>query len=590
MPPGRLDPRAHYKPLDLGNGIISACITPSGRWLEVGIAHRDHGRVVVSDTPALEETKARDQGAVRAYRRALASRDRAGFGLDALATGGRASLLEDSLPTVIHARAALRLEATAFVPAGRRAVVQVVRITAKRDLRFAPAWTGAMHLRRAAYTQLTPGGPLPGVAEAPASGRDERGLWIVDEALDAAVGVVVPSPVTIAARASTTCVAVIAFGRTPDEALAEASSIAVRAEARLAETLQARRALWTGADLASPRRAPLRRAAAYALDCASLEVGESTAILADHVILPLVWTRDAYYVCRAMLSIAPEQGAAMTSRFLRWCFETAERPDGWWPRASLASGVLKDPIFQLDQQIYPLLLLADHARLTKDYALARRYNEQCDGVVRALLERRSTFGLIATDETPADDPIEAPFHFSSHVLLWRLLRERDPAAADKLRDATRRHFVAGDLYAYAVRGPKGEGAVLYHDANDLPTMFAPGWRFCRSNDPRWKATIAFAWSKDNRAFVEGAFGGLGSVHTLHPWPLGDLQDVVVGRVLHDRTRVSRARARLRAVRMWDGMLPEAYDETSGAVASRHWFAWPIALWALLEHEPALTAP
>jgi len=308
------------------------------------------------------------------------------------------------------------------------------------------------------------------------------------------------------------------------------------------------------------------------------------------VILPLVWTRDAYYVCRALLSVAPEQGAAITSRFLRWCFETAERPDGWWPRASLASGASKDPIFQLDQQIYPLLLLADHARLTRDDTLARRYGDECDRVVRALLERRSTFGLIATDETPADDPIEAPFHFSSHVLLWRLLRERDPNAAGRLRDAARRHFAAGDLYAYAVRGAKGEGAVRYHDANDLPTVFAPGWRFCRSNDPRWKATIAFAWSKDNRAFVDGPFGGLGSVHTLHPWPLGDLQDLVVGRVLHDRARVAKARERLRAVSTWDGMLPEAYDETTGAVASRHWFAWPIALWALLERVPALTAP
>jgi hypothetical protein len=44
------------------------------------------------------------------------------------------------------------------------------------------------------------------------------------------------------------------------------------------------------------------------------------------------------------------------------------------------------------------------------------------------------------------------------------------------------------------------------------------------------------------------------------------------------------------VEMWDGMLPEAYDETSGAVASRHWFAWPAALRALLEREPMLAAP
>ena len=335
---------------------------------------------------------------------------------------------------------------------------------------------------------------------------------------------------------------------------------------------------------------------AYALDCASSNVrassehAEATAVLADHAILPLVWTRDAYYVCRALLSTVPAHGTEVTARFLRWCFEVAERPEGWWPRASLASGQAKDPIFQLDQQIYPLLLLADHARLTGYQTLVLRYALDRDRVLRALLDRRTSFGLIATEETPADDPIEAPYHFSSHVLLWRVLCALDPKAARALRDATRRHFATGEMYAYAVRGPNGEGALRYHDANDLPTVFAPGWRFCRASDPRWRATMAFAWSKGNRGFVGGALGGLGSVHTPHPWPLGDLQELVLGRVLRDRARVARARDRLGRVATWDGMLPEAYDEHTGEVASRHWFAWPIALWALLEHDRLLKAP
>ena len=113
--------------------------------------------------------------------------------------------------------------------------------------------------------------------------------------------------------------------------------------------------------------------------------------------------------------------------------------------------------------------------------------------LKALMERRSSIGLIATDETPADDPIDAPFHFSSHVLLWRVLRELDETGADRLRDLVRRHFATGEMYAYAIAGAKGDGAVRYHDANDLPTVFAPGWRFVRSTDPRWRATIDFAW-------------------------------------------------------------------------------------------------
>ena len=586
----RLDPRRPYKPLDIGNGIVSGYLTAGGRWLELGIAHRRHGRVVVSDTPSFIPAATHDQQAVRAYRAALASTGRAGFGLDALGPGGRASLQDDSFPGNIRTRAGLHIAVTSFAPQGRRGAAQVIRLRAESPTRFAPAWTGTMFLRRAAYTQLTPGGPLPAVEERPTTGRDERGAWIADEGLEVACGIVTPAPLTLAPGDEAVRVVALAFAPTADEALAEASSLATKADALLTQLTEARRSLWTGLDVVAPRHAPLRRAVAYSLDCASSEVGDATAVLADHAILPLVWTRDAYYVCRALMSIAPLRGAEVTARFLRWCFDVAERPDGWWPRASLASGQAKDPIFQLDQQIYPLLLLADHARLTGYQTLVLRYAAERDRVVRALLERRTEIGLIATAETPADDPIEAPFHFSSHVLLWRLLRDLDPVAARILRDRTRRHFATGDTYAYAVRGADGDGAIRYHDANDLPTVFAPGWRFCRVSDPRWRATIEFAWSSANRAFVTGPLGGLGSVHTLHPWPLGDLQELVLSRVLRDRPRGLRARERLRRVATWDGMLPEAYDEQIGEVASRHWFAWPIALWALLEREPRLVAP
>jgi hypothetical protein len=61
-------------------------------------------------------------------------------------------------------------------------------------------------------------------------------------------------------------------------------------------------------------------------------------------------------------------------------------------------------------------------------------------------------------------------------------------------------------------------------------------------------------------------------------------------LLGDAARVRRAEARLRAVETWDGLLPEAYDERSGAVASRHWFAWPAALRALLGADPRRVVP
>jgi hypothetical protein len=281
---------------------------------------------------------------------------------------------------------------------------------------------------------------------------------------------------------------------------------------------------------------------------------------------------------------------AVVEGFLRFAFERAERVGGWWPRASLPSGQAKDPAFQLDQQLWPLLLVADYARLAQDPDVHVRFGPAAGAVIEVLLRQRRPFGLIATEETPADDPLAQPYHFSSHVLLWRVLDVFRDAAAGDVRAATLRHFESRGRFAYAVAGPDAEDARHYHDANDLPTVFAPGWAFCDANDPRWRATIEFAWSDDNEAFFPGTLGGLGSVHTPHPWPLGDLQEIVVARATGNPERERRAKDRLARVETWDGLLPEAYDETSGAVASRHWFAWPVALRALLEREPMLTAP
>jgi len=69
------------------------------------------------------------------------------------------------------------------------------------------------------------------------------------------------------------------------------------------------------------------------------------------------------------------------------------------------------------------------------------------------------------------------------------------------------------------------------------------------------------------------------------WP-----GTIVARVTADPDRETRARARLAKVETWDGLLSEAYDERTGAVAARHWFAWPAAFRALLERDPMLTAP
>jgi uncharacterized protein len=586
--PGPLDRSKPYKPLDFGNGIVSGSVTPSGRWLSIGMAHPVHGRVELTAMPPFSADRF-EQSDVRAYRAALADPARPSFGFDLLDTDAvQATLVADSLPRGLVEREEARLESIVLAPPGRNGAVQLVRIAAKAALRGL-TWSGQPRLARAEYTQLTLGGRLPNaqtdnrVSWEQRIGWDETIYLIDDRALGASAAIVAPG---LEAGAGTSAAALfaVAVAQEPWPAMSEARELAREAARLESEALAERRRLWTGIERGSWST---RRAIAYAVDCAASRTGDVVAMLADHQILPLVWTRDAYYVCRMLLAAGirvPVEG------FIGWTFDVAERVDGWWPRASLASGRVKDPAFQLDQQVWPLLLIADHARLTGDSAVVARHEREARRVLDALLARRGATGLVATDETPADDPLTHPYHFSSHVLLWRALKVFAHPQAAAVRSVVMRRFKDRGRFAYAIGGPEGTGALHYHDANDLPTVFAPGWGFCTAGDALWRATIAFAWTGENPAYFTGPFGGLGSVHTPYPWPLGDLQEIVLGRVMKDPQRERRAAERLARVETWDGLLPEAYDARTGAVASRHWFAWPAALRALLELEPMLTAP
>ena len=558
-----LDRTRSYKPLDVGNGIVAGTVSGTGRLLSVGITHPAHGRVVLTDAPPFPEEQRADPAAVRAYRAALAapSRDGAGFSFTSGAT--EACLRDDRLPVVRGMAGAASWELVTFAPAGRSGIVQLARGTGPPP---AGDWTGALRLGRAAYTQLTEGGPLAVAPTAPELTREGDLVTIHDPVLGAAAAWVVRPPVAM----DSGWIAVAAATLATDVAAAAAEAL------MLADTAAALLAAEKAHGGLADRSWPVRRAIHYALDCVTTRVGADTvAILADHELLPLVWTRDAYFVC-LMLDALPrsDPGRDVVPAFVRWLYTVAERPGGWWPRASLASGQAKDRAFQLDQQLYPILLAARTGL----------YPAEARAVLEKLLARRTAFGLISTDETPADDRLAQPYLFSSHVLLWHTLVTIGHPEADAVQTATLRAFSANGAFAYAVNGPRGAGAREYHDANDLPTALAPAWGFCAADDPRWRRTIERAWSPANAGFFPGPLGGLGSLHTPHPWPLGDLQARIVAAVTGDAEGVAAADARLDRIQTWDGLLPEAYDEATGAVASRHWFAWPAALRTI---EPAL---
>jgi meiotically up-regulated gene 157 (Mug157) protein len=249
-----------------------------------------------------------------------------------------------------------------------------------------------------------------------------------------------------------------------------------------------------------------------------------------------------------------------------------------------------------------LLELAEYMALTADDALFERLSPHLPTILETILAHQSSkAALFATEETPADDPMPLPYHFSSQVLLWHTLRRlsglnaRQPFTAlnlvnlsETIRTDVLNHLVAEHrgqrLFAYAT-DLQGHYH-FYYDANDLPTVLAPRWGFCPADDPIWQGTMAFAFSSMNEGgYYPGPVGGLGSVHTPGAWPLGDVQEFLYARLIGDPARAGAVLDRLVSTACWDGSLPEARDPNDGAVRSRHWFGWPGA--ALLA---ALTAP
>ncbi len=262
-------------------------------------------------------------------------------------------------------------------------------------------------------------------------------------------------------------------------------------------------------------------------------------------------------------------------------------------------------MFQLDQQCYPLLELCD---LLEHFASEAKFLRSIltEGTIPSILSilesHRDAFtGLYSTEETPGDDAVEHPFHFSSHILLWytfsRLaetlstlnyvsdalspvsLRKK----ADRIRKSTLQHFVACNpatqttMFAYLTDGAGVH--TFYHDANDLPTLFIPSWKFSEPSSPGyeiWSRTMEFGLSPSNTDgfFSKGPYGGLGSVHTRAPWPLGFAQEFIYANMTKNEAAAEDAWRRIQGSMFMDGLFSEAVDVETGECTSKAWFSWP----------------
>jgi hypothetical protein len=325
-------------------------------------------------------------------------------------------------------------------------------------------------------------------------------------------------------------------------------------------------------------------------------------IVTDHRLLPLSWTRDAYYMALLLLLCRDDDAATMVERHLHWLWGPAHQ-SGVWMRSHLATGEVKDPGLQADQQLYPILELLDYRRATGKWpgltlaadgnhqsAESAEWGERVDSALADLpVDDRS--GLLISEENPADDASGYPLLFSTQVLFAHVLDGLATysnelrldglalrARAEAVRQRSRATFTVAlggeQLFAYEA---DGHGATrLYGDANDLPTVLAPAWGFCDPSDAVWAATMRFVLSAGNPGWSAGRLGGLGSAHTPGTWALGDVQSLLFAQAQGRGKDVAHSLARVARIASSDGMLPETYDSHSGEWTARHWFGWPGA--------------
>lgn len=292
---------------------------------------------------------------------------------------------------------------------------------------------------------------------------------------------------------------------------------------------------------------------------------------------------------------------------LGWVFSHAQRPRGYWHRSYLVTGRPKDQfVFQLDQQCYPLLELCDYFdHFPHDLEFVKRIAHS--GAVQEVLDvlfakQDPDTGLWPTDETPGDDAVVYPYHFSSHVLLWRTFLRlsnlfdhiKSPYSfrtqhlkteASKLREKCIKSFTFAQpetekiVFAYLVDGTGQR--TFYHDANDVPTLFALEWGFVSTPDEIsiWKNTMEFGLSPANKDGYcsEEPYGGLGSVHSPGAWPLGYFQELAYAAQGNDTLGMRASWTKIAAAMQWDGTFSEAVDPTTAACTSKAWFSWPGAM-------------
>ena len=579
------------KPLDVGDGFSCASYLPTGEVLAITRPHGVHGMVELTGAAPFDEAARTNQTLVRVYRASLADASTA-----FLRPVGRA---------IVTSRR-MNPDGSLIISLLCAPLAGLVRVV----------FSG--RLQRPPYAEITDIAPLPVletdsevVVDDAASGLlavRSRGLSTA-----ATIGVLAPSTVvgawTVTGPELAEWSAEIPFGAADDDGWVAIDLLItlateadppydpagrtatgdLRAVARVAAQLGA---------LPAEATALVAGIAEYVRGCCALRVSpDESVIITDHRLLPLSWTRDAYYMALLLLLLDGPDDAATVERHLRWLWGPA-RSSGVWMRSHLTNGRIKDPGLQGDQQLFPVLELIDYRRVLGEWPGLPEGASGWGALVTAALASLPLddgTGLVASSENPADDPSEYPLLFSTQLVYLRVLDGLAEFGAEIGLDLT---YGLGapparpDCHRRGLRGRRprrpdlrvrgrrtGRDAALRRRERradrigtgvgfllgDRPSLGGhDALRVLRVRTPAGR----LAHSEGSGPLTPQASGRSATCRSTSPPAPGAT-----------RPRPTVCSEKLLAIAAPDGHLPESYDPQDGRWFARHWFGWPAAAFA-----------